>query len=60
MTTPLVEHIDTAIEDLHNMKDAATDPILKEDLNEEDKKKFLRILAAKVKQQILMMELYLK
>jgi hypothetical protein len=51
MKTALLDHADTAIRDLKNLKDAASN----EDLN-----KFLSIFLNKAKQQILMMELYLK
>lgn len=60
MATPLVEHLDTAIKDLQNMRDAERDAGLKKDLNEEDRKRFLNIFLSKAKQQITMMELYLK
>ena len=60
MTTPLLEHLDTAIKDLQNMRDAEKDVGLKKDLKEEDRKRFLKMFLSKAKQQILMMELYLK
>jgi len=60
MSAPLTEHLDTAIKDLQNMRDVEKDPKLKKDLKEEDRKKFLNIFLSKAKQQIEMMELYLK
>jgi hypothetical protein len=60
MITPFLDHLDTAIEDMNNLKKASKDRNLKEKLSDEDRKKFLSIFLSKAKQQILMMELYLK
>lgn len=60
MTTPFLDHVDTAIKDMNNLKNAAKDRKLKKELSDEDRKKFLSIFLSKAKQQILMMELYLK
>lgn len=60
MTVPLKEHLDTAIEDLQNMRNALSDSTLKEKLSKKDRNKFLQIFLSKAKQQILMMELYFK
>jgi hypothetical protein len=60
MTTPFLDHLDTAIKDMNNLKEASKDRNLKEKLSDEDRKKFLSIFLSKAKQQILMMELYLK
>lgn len=60
MTTPLEEHLDTAINDLENIKKAITDKTIQENISEKDRKKFLSLFLSKAKQQIAMMELYLK
>jgi hypothetical protein len=60
MKTALLDHVDTAIRDLNNLKDAASNEDLKKELKAEDLNKFLSIFLNKAKQQILMMELYLK